>query len=145
MLVFIGEYTHNIDDKGRLAIPSKFRAQLSAGAVVTRGLDNCLFLYPKNEWEKMAEKIASLPMTQSNARAFARLMLAGAMDVDMDKQGRVVLPAYLRQYASLNGTVVATGLYNRIEIWDEKMWRDYQSNAEKDSSDIAENLVDLGI
>lgn len=143
--MFIGEYTHTIDDKGRLAIPSKFRTQLAQGAVVTRGLDNCLFLYPKNEWEKMAEKLAALPLTQSNARAFARLMLAGAMDVDIDKQGRVVLPAYLRQYASVDGSTVVAGLYNRVEIWNEEAWRVYQANAEKDSNEIAENLASLGV
>jgi MraZ protein len=143
--VFIGEYSHNIDDKGRLAIPSKFRVKLSEGAVVTRGLDNCLFLYPKNEWEKIAEKLAAMPMTQANARAFARLMLAGAMDVDIDKQGRLVLPAYLRQYAKLINNTVITGLYNRIEIWEASAWRKYQDAAEKDSNEIAEKLVDLGI
>lgn len=143
--MFIGEYTHTIDDKGRLAIPSKFRLQLSQGAVVTRGLDNCLFLYPKNEWEKMAEKLASLPLTQANARAFSRLMLAGAMDVDIDKQGRVVLPAYLRQYASVDGSTVVAGLYNRVEIWNEEAWRTYQAAAEKDSNEIAENLANLGV
>ena len=143
--MFIGEYTHTIDDKGRLAIPSKFRTQLAQGAVVTRGLDNCLFLYPKNEWEKTAEKLAALPLTQANARAFSRLMLAGAMDVDIDKQGRVVLPAYLRQYASVNGSTVVAGLYNRVEIWNEQAWRTYQANAEKDSNEIAENLASLGV
>lgn len=143
--MFIGEFTHSIDDKGRLAIPSKFRMQLAEGAVVTRGLDNCLFLYTKSEWEKMAEKLASLPLTQSNARAFARLMLAGAMDVDIDKQGRVVLPAYLRQYADINNQAVVAGLYNRVEIWNEEAWREYQANAEKDSNEIAENLASLGV
>lgn len=143
--MFIGEYNHTIDDKGRLAIPSKFRVQLAQGAVVTRGLDNCLFLYPKAEWDKMAEKLANLPLTQANARAFARLMLAGAMDVDIDKQGRVVLPAYLRQYASVENQAVVAGLYNRIEVWNEAAWREYQKNSEKDSNEIAENLANLGV
>jgi MraZ protein len=143
--VFIGEFTHSTDDKGRVAIPVKFRGQLADGAVVTRGLDNCLFVYPKVEWEKMAEKLSTLPLTQSNARAFSRLMLAGAMDVDLDKQGRVVLPAYLRQYANVSGNVVVAGLFNRIEIWNESSWREYQENTEKQSNEIAEQLADLGI
>lgn len=143
--MFIGEYSHTIDEKGRLAIPVKFRARLSTGAVVTRGLDNCLFLYPKEEWEEMAKKLSSLPITQANARAFARLMLAGAMDVDIDKQGRVVLPGYLRQYAGLNNAAILAGLYNRVEIWNEAAWRHYQENAEQQSNDIAEHLSALGV
>jgi len=93
--MFIGEYSHNLDDKGRLAVPVKFRRDLSKGAVVTRGLDNCLFVYTKTEWEKLATKLASLPISQANSRAFSRLMLAGAMDVEIDKQGRMVLPESL--------------------------------------------------
>lgn len=143
--MFIGEHKHTIDDKGRLAIPVRFRNQLASGAVVTRGLDKCLFLYPMTEWEEMAKKLAALPLTQANARAFVRLMLAGAMDVDMDKQGRVVLPAYLRQYANLKNTTVVAGLYNRVEIWDEEAWKKYQADTEKESIDIAEKLSQLGI
>jgi MraZ protein len=93
----------------------------------------------------MAEKLANLPLTQSNARAFARLMLAGAMDVDIDKQGRVVLPAYLRQYAKVEGSAVVAGLYNRVEIWNEPAWKEYQAGSEKDSNEIAENLANLGV
>lgn len=143
--MFIGEHKHIIDEKGRLAIPVRFRAKMSSGAVVTRGLDSCLFLYPMEEWEIMAKKLATLPLTQANARAFARLMLAGAMDVDMDKQGRVVLPAYLRQYAGLKASVVLAGLYNRVEIWDEGAWKEYQTDNERQSNDIAENLAELGV
>ncbi len=143
--MFIGEYTHTIDEKGRLAIPVRFRARLASGAVVTRGLDNCLFLYPREEWDVMAKKLATLPITQADARAFTRLMLAGAMDVDIDKQGRVVLPGYLRQYAGLNNNAILAGLYNRIEIWNEAAWRHYQENAEQQSNDIAEHLGTLGV
>lgn len=143
--MFIGEYSHNLDDKGRLAVPSKFRGDLITGAVVTRGLDDCLFLYTKEEWEKLAEKLASLPISQKNTRAFARLMLAGAMDVELDKQGRVVLPDYLREYASLDKKVVVTGLYSRLEIWDEDKWKEYKKDTEKDSGDIAEALGELGV
>ncbi|KKQ94833.1 MAG: Protein MraZ [candidate division CPR2 bacterium GW2011_GWC1_39_9] len=143
--MFIGEFQHNIDDKGRLAVPSKFRSKLSEGAVVTRGLDSCLFLYTKEEWQKMAEKISDLPVSQSGARAFSRLMLAGAMEVDIDKQGRVILPAYLREYAGIKKEVVVAGLYSRIEIWSGEKWSNYKKETEKDSNEIAEQLGNLGI
>ena len=143
--MFIGEYQHIVDEKGRLAVPLKFRKQLSKGAVVTRGLDKCLFIYDALEWQKLAEKLAALPLSQANARAFARLMLAGAMDVDVDKQGRVMLPEYLRQYAGLGKEVVVAGLYNRFEIWDRKVWSTYKAQTEKDSNEIAERMGTLGV
>ena len=143
--MFIGEYSHNLDDKGRLAIPIKFRDELKGGAVVTRGLDNCLFLYTKKEWEKLAEKLAALPFSQANSRAFARLMLAGAMDVEVDKQGRMVLPEYLRSFASLKKSVVVAGLYSRLELWDEEKWKTYKSQTEAESGDIAERMAELGV
>lgn len=143
--MFIGEYSHNLDDKGRLAIPIKFRRELKGGAVVTRGLDNCLFLYTKKEWEKLAEKLAALPFSQANSRAFARLMLAGAMDVELDKQGRVVLPEYLRSFAGLKKAVIVAGLYSRLEFWDEANWQTYKTQTEKQSSDIAERMAELGV
>lgn len=143
--MFIGEYTHNLDEKGRLAVPKKFRDQLERGAVVTRGLDDCLFLYTKDEWEKLAQKLASLPFSQANTRAFARLMLAGAMDVSLDKQGRVILPDYLRTYATIEKSVVVAGLYNRLEIWNEKKWREYTTATEASRNEIAEQLGELGV
>lgn len=143
--MFIGEYSHNLDDKGRLAIPVKFRDQVKKGAVVTRGLDNCLFLYTKTEWEKLAEKLAALPISQANSRAFARLMLAGAMDLEIDKQGRVILPEYLRQFAGLKKEVVLAGLYNRIEIWDNEKWNAYKGQTEAESGNIAERMAELGV
>lgn len=143
--MFIGEYSHNLDDKGRLAIPVKFRDQVKKGAVVTRGLDNCLFLYTKTEWEKLAEKLAALPISQANSRAFARLMLAGAMDLEIDKQGRVILPEYLRQFAGLKKEVVLAGLYNRIEIWDNEKWNTYKGQTEAESGNIAERMAELGV
>lgn len=143
--MFIGEYSHNLDEKGRLAIPKKFRQDLSKGAVVTRGLDNCLFLYTKPEWQKLAEKLANLPFAQANTRAFARLMLAGAMDVTLDKQGRVILPEYLRNFAGLKKNSIVAGLYNRLEIWDSKAWEAYKTRTEKESTKIAEQMADLGV
>ncbi|USN53106.1 MAG: division/cell wall cluster transcriptional repressor MraZ [Candidatus Nomurabacteria bacterium] len=143
--MFIGEYYHAIDEKGRLAVPRKFREALSKGAVVTRGLDNCLFLYPQQEWEKLADKLANLPIAQANTRAFSRLMLAGAMDVEIDKQGRIMLPDYLRKYATMKKKVVVAGLYNRLELWDETAWAAYKTKTEKSSGDIAEALGEIGV
>ncbi len=143
--MFIGEYSHNLDDKGRLAVPVKFRRELSKGAVVTRGLDNCLFLYTKTEWAKLAEKLAALPFSQANSRAFARLMLAGAMDVLLDKQGRIILPEYLRQFAGLKKAAVIAGLYSRLEIWDQETWNKYKNQTESQSSEIAERMAELGV
>lgn len=143
--MFIGEYAHNLDEKGRLAVPKKFRKELQKGAVVTRGLDSCLFLYTHTEWKQLAEKLAALPFAQANTRAFARLMLAGAMDVTVDKQGRVMLPEYLRSYAGLKKEVVVAGLYNRLELWDAKEWSTYTAKTEKHSNDIAEQMSELGV
>ena len=143
--MFIGEYKHNLDDKGRLAIPAKFRALLKNGAVVTRGIDNCLFLYSKKEWAELAKKIAGLGINKSNDRAFARLMLAGAMDVAFDNQGRIILPEYLRKFAGLKKKTIIAGLYNRLEIWDERVWNKYKTGTEKKSSTIAEALGELGV
>lgn len=143
--MFIGEYAYNLDEKNRLAMPTKFRAFFKDGAVITKGLDNCLFVYTTKEWNKLVEKLAALPISQAKSRAFSRLMLAGAMDVGLDKQGRIVMPDYLKNFAGLNKKVILAGLYNRLEIWDEKKWSKYQMVSEKDTNDIAEGLVDLGI
>lgn len=138
--MFIGEYHHTLDDKGRLAIPVKFRAALGAGAIITRGLDRSLFLYSKENWKKLAAKISALPFSQTDTRAFARLMLAGAMEVEIDKSGRVTVPEYLRGYAGLSKDVVVTGLYDRLEIWDETSWNEYSAKTAGASNDIAERL-----
>ena len=143
--MFIGEFHHSLDEKGRMAVPIKFRAALSEGAVVTRGLDHSLFLYPKVEWQKLAEKLAALPLGQADTRAFARLMLAGAMEVEVDTSGRVLIPEYLRIYAGLKKNAVVAGLYNRMEIWDEETWRAYASQTEKQGNAIAERLSGLGV
>jgi MraZ protein len=143
--MFIGEYSLSMDNKGRCAVPVKFRQSLGNGAVLTRGLDKSLFLYPKKQWEKIAEKLAALPISQANSRAFARLMLAGAFDVEIDKQGRMVIPDYLRKFANLSKKVVAAGLYDRVEIWDQDLWDEYKANTERESSNIAEALGALGV
>ncbi len=138
--MFLGEYEHNLDEKGRLAIPAKFRGQLADGAVVTKGLDNCLSLYTKEGWEIEAERLMSLPLTQANARAYARFMLASAFSVEIDKQGRVNIPATLREFAGINGGTVVTGLGDHVEIWEPKAWEEYRSRIEKESGAIAEEL-----
>lgn len=143
--MFIGEYNHNLDDKGRLAIPAKFRVVFKKGAVVTKGLDNCLFLYAPEQFEKIAAKFAALPISQAKARAFTRHMLAGAMEVEFDNQGRITLPEYLRRFSGLKRKVVVAGLYNHLEIWEEAAWNKYKGEAEKNSNAIAEELGDLGI
>ena len=143
--MFIGEYQGNIDDKGRIAIPAKFRSQLKAKVVVTRGLDNSLFLYNIEEWKKLAEKLASLPISTANTRAFSRLMLAGAMDCEVDKQGRIILPGYLKEFAKIQKKIVFAGLFNRIEVWSEELWQAYKQQTEKESNAIAEQLGSLGV
>jgi MraZ protein len=143
--MFIGEYSHSIDSKKRLAVPSKFRNELKRKMVVTRGLDKCLFVYPLRVWEELANKLGNLPVGESNTRSFIRLMLAGAVDVEVDGQGRVLIPDYLKEYAGLGKNVVIAGLFNRLEIWDEKRWQDYKKNAEKNTDEIAEQLGKLGV
>jgi MraZ protein len=143
--MFIGEYQHNIDQKGRIAVPAKFRPQLGSGVVVTRGLDHCLFIYTETEWQELAQKLVALPLTQANSRAFVRLMLAGAMQVSLDSQGRILLPDYLREYAGLNKEAVIAGLFNRVEIWDRQKWQEYKARTEAESDEIAEKLTDLDI
>ena len=143
--MLIGEYNHNLDDKGRLAIPAKFRVLLKKGAVVTKGLDGCLFLYGKEQFLKIANNLAALPISQSKARAFSRHMLAGAMDLEFDNQGRITLPEYLREFSCLNKKVIVAGLYDHLEIWDEASWKKYKARSEKNTDAIAEELGNLGI
>lgn len=145
LVMFIGEYNASIDDKARVNIPAKFRSLLQTKVVVTRGLDNSLVLYTLDEWKKLAEKLASLPISTANTRAFSRLMLAGAMDCEIDKQGRIVLPGYLKEYAKINKKMVFAGLYTRIELWSEELWTKYKLQTEKQSNQIAEQLGDLGV
>jgi len=143
--MFIGEYTYSIDEKKRLAIPAKFRQLLGQKAVITRGLDQCLFLYPAKEWGNLAKKLAQLPLSQADARGFVRLMLAGAMEANFDNLGRILIPDYLKEYALLKKKVVIAGVFNRIEIWDEKKWKGYKTKTEKEVGDIAERLKELGV
>ena len=143
--MFIGEYKHTIDPKKRLAIPVKFRKELGGKAVLTRGLDGCLFIFPMKEWEQLAEKLGKLPFGKQDSRGFARLLLAGALEVKFDQLGRILVPDFLKDYAALKKEVVIAGLFNKLEIWDEARWFSYKANLEKNSDRIAEKLGELGI
>lgn len=143
--MFIGEYHHSLDPKGRLAIPVRFRKELVSGAVVTRGIDHCLSVYTRPAWQVLADKVAKLPISKANTRAFARHMLTGAMEAELDRQGRIILPDYLRQYAGLTKKVVIAGVSDRLEIWDASTWQQYRQTTEKSSSDIAETLDELSL
>lgn len=143
----MGEYQHSLDSKGRLIIPAKFREELGGeGAVITRGLDNCLFLFPAEEWETLETKLKNLPLTKRDARQFVRFLFSGAAECEMDKQGRINLPANLREFALIDkDAVVIGGVSSRIEIWSKEQWESYVGAAEESFEDIAENIVDLGI
>ncbi len=143
--MFIGEYQHSIDPKKRMAVPSRFRGELGNKVVVTRGLDECLFIYPMKVWEDIAGKLGNLPMGEAGTRSFVRLMLAGATDVDIDKQGRILIPDYLKNYAKLGKNIVVAGLFNRLEVWSETKWKKYKNKAEKNTDEIAEQLGKLGV
>ncbi|MEK7151486.1 MAG: division/cell wall cluster transcriptional repressor MraZ [Patescibacteria group bacterium] len=143
--MLIGEYKHTIDVKKRLSIPVKLRKEIGNKAVLTRGLDNCLFLFPIKEWEQLAEKLGKLPFGQQDTRSFVRLLLSGASEVEMDQLGRILIPDFLKNYASLKKTAIIAGLFNRLEVWDEDRWNDYKNNIEKNSDKIAEKLGELGV
>ena len=141
--MFLGEYAHTIDDKGRITLPAKYRADLVKGVVVTRGLDKCLFVFPMEEWQKLSDKVSALPLTDGQAREFRRLLFSGAADTELDKQGRVLLPQYLRDYAGLDGNVIVAGLNTHMEIWATDAWNAIRANL--DSIVNAEQWANLGI
>lgn len=142
-IMFMGEYSHTIDDKGRIIIPAKFREELGSTFVLTRGLDQCVFGYPLEEWEQLEKKLKALPFTKKDARAFTRFFFSGATDSQLDKQGRVGISAPLRQYAKLDKDCVVIGVSNRIEIWDKTIWEDYFAKSEESFSEIAESIMDF--
>lgn len=141
--MFMGEFSHALDEKGRMIVPVKFREGLGTSFVITRGLDKCLFVYPMKEWEILENKLKSLPMTRSDARQFVRFFFSGATECELDKQGRILIPATLRSYADLNRDCVVLGVSNRVEIWSQQIWSDYAEGAESSFAEVAENLVDL--
>ena len=141
--MFMGEYNHTIDSKGRLIIPSKFRETLGDEFVVTKGLDGCLFVYDNNEWSAFEEKLKSLPLTNKDARQFVRFFLAGATLAEVDKQGRILVPANLREFAGMEKEVVLVGVASRVEIWSKSRWEDAASY--DDVEEIAEHMAELGL
>ncbi|MDA8354407.1 MAG: division/cell wall cluster transcriptional repressor MraZ [Firmicutes bacterium] len=143
--MFMGEYRHTVDDKGRMIIPSKFREGLGESFVITRGLDHCLFVYPMPEWKQLEQKLKSLPFTKADARAFTRFFFSGATVAELDKQGRVNLPGNLREFAKLEKECVVIGVSNRVEIWSREAWSSYYETSEDSFNEIAESLVDLDL
>lgn len=142
--MFMGEYQHNIDTKGRLIVPAKFREQLGEKFVVTRGMDGCLFGYPMNDWENFTKKMQDLPLSKAQARQFTRHFFSQASENELDKQGRINIPAPLRNYANLEKNCVIVGVSNRIEIWDEAKWQEIMAESEENFDEIAENMIDFG-
>lgn len=141
----MGEYQHSLDTKGRLIIPAKFREELGSMAVITRGLDNCLFLFPQKEWLRLEEKLKALPLTKADARQFVRFFFSGAAECEQDRQGRIMLPQNLRSYGQIEKEVAVIGVSSRIEIWSQQRWSGYVEDAQNAYESIAENIVELGI
>ena len=143
--MLIGQYEHKIDVKKRLALPAKFRGELGDKIVITRGIEGCLAVYTEAEWKIMSDKLGALTISQAEARSFTRMILAGAMEVSLDKLGRILVPDYLKEYAGLRKNVVICGLSNRLEIWDSEKWETYKKSAEKGVDEIVSKLGGLGI
>ncbi|WNB93980.1 division/cell wall cluster transcriptional repressor MraZ [Bacillus sp. NEB1478] len=143
--MFMGEYQHSIDEKGRMIIPSKFRDELGSEFILTRGLDQCVFGYPLNEWKVIEDKLKTLPFTKKDARAFTRFFFSGAAECQLDKQGRVNIASTLRDYAKLEKDCVVIGVSNRIEIWSKSIWEEYFSKSEDSFGEIAESLMDFDL
>ena len=143
--MFIGEYEHNVDAKGRVIMPSKLREEIGDTFIITKGLDGCLFAYSQTEWTNFEEKLKALPLAQKNARNFVRFFLSGAVECEIDKQGRFLIPSNLREHALLDKEIVIIGVGTRLEIWDRKTWKDYSSDENISADEIAENMTMLGI
>lgn len=141
----MGEYHHNVDEKGRMIIPAKFRDGLGSSFVMTRGLDRCLFVYPPEEWRKLENQLKELPFTKKDARAFTRFFFSGAAECELDKQGRVNIASPLREFAQLEKECVIIGVSNRVEVWSKENWETYFAESEDSFSEIAENIVDFDL
>ncbi|MGG7077707.1 division/cell wall cluster transcriptional repressor MraZ [Clostridium sardiniense] len=142
--MFIGEYHHSLDSKNRMIVPSKLREGLNGKFVITKGLDGCLYAYPMEEWEVLEKKMKSLPLTNKDARAFVRFFFSGACEVELDKQGRGLIPQNLKEYAGIEKEIVSIGVLSRVEIWSREKWQEY-NNSDVDFESIAEKMSDLGI
>jgi MraZ protein len=143
--MLIGEYLHTLDPKKRLSLPAKFRKEVGRKVVVTRGLDQCLFMYSQSAWKEIMGKLEKLPVGQSNTRGIARFILAGATETEVDGAGRILIPEYLKEFAGLTAGVVLAGVADRVEIWDEKVWQEYKKKIEKGAEDMAQTLGNLGM
>ena len=142
--MLIGEYVHTLDEKKRLSLPAKFRKELGRKVVATNGLDRCLFLYTEKRWKSLAEKLSTLPMGQADTRSFNRFMLGGAVELEIDALGRILIPDFLKEFAGLGGKVVIAGVHDRVEIWNEKTWNEYKARIGKQADVLAEKLGDIG-
>ncbi len=142
--MLIGEYRHTLDPKKRLSLPAKFRKELGKTVIVTRGLDQCLFVYSPASWKKLSEKFAELSLGSVDSRGFNRFMLSGAVDVEVDGAGRILIPDFLKEFATLKSDVVLTGVGNRIEVWDSKQWDTYKKRIESQANEMASKLGDMG-
>ena len=142
--MLIGEFKHTVDDKKRISMPIKFRKEIGKNIIVTKGLDNCLFLYPLKEWKNISEKLGSLGMGQSDTRGFNRFMLAGASEISVDSVGRILIPDHLKSFAGIENKVVFAGVHNRVEIWDDARWETYKTSVLKDADKMAEKLGEIG-
>ena len=143
--MLIGEYEHSLDAKGRLIMPSKIREDIGDKFIITKGLDGCLFGFSQNEWNNFQEKLKTLPLTNKNARDFVRFFLSGAIECEIDKQGRFLISSNLREYAGLEKEIMITGVGTRIEIWDREKWKKYNSEENLSADQIAENMANLGM
>ncbi len=143
--MFIGQYFHHLEEKGRLSVPKKFRSQLASGAVISEGLDGCLFLYPRTAWEELINRLNSLPLTKTDARSFVRSLSFKASEIDIDKLGRILIPDYLRDFAQISSDCVVAGAVDRIEIWSEEHYKSYTAQLNSRREEIAEKLSEAGI
>lgn len=143
--MFSGTYQHTIDQKGRIIIPAKFRGELAPGFVLTRGLDNCLFIYPQSEWQVFREKLNDIPLLSKEGRSFKRFFLSGVVECELDKQGRLTIPPVLREFASIDKDLVTIGVGERIEVWSKAEWDDYNSTPEFDEEKLAKQLNEIGL
>ena len=143
--MLLGQYTHTLDPKKRLALPSRFRKELGKLVVLTHGLDKCLFLYSISEWKRVAEKLAGLSMGAADTRGFNRFMLSGACEVEVDGAGRILIPDFLKKFAGFNEKVVIAGVHTRVEIWDESRWQEYKERIAAQADQLAEKLGEIGV
>jgi MraZ protein len=143
--MFIGQYTHTIDDKNRLSLPVKFRKEMGKRVIITPGLDGCLFVFTPTQWETISEKLGGSSMLQADTRSFNRYMLGGAVEADVDSIGRVLVPDFLKEKAQLKKEVVLIGVQNRVEIWNDALWMEYKTKVEKEANTLAEKLGQVGV